>query len=185
MNSRASIMAGCMIGLAAVLSCCIENTILAALFFSIGLLYIRISKLNLFTGQIQNLKNFSVSFPQLLSCLIWNICGVTLLFSIMFSFDFPAAADKYFTITVLKWSHPWYHYITSGMCCGALMTIATKKESPLWLSVLCVMAFILAGFNHCIADWFYIFGSSDPIKYLYWFLIVIGNFLGGYLAATK
>ena len=61
----------------------------------------------------------------------------------------------------------------------------TKKESPLWLSILCVMAFILAGFNHCIADWFYVFGSFDPIKYLYWFLIVIGNFLGGYLAATK
>ena len=47
------------------------------------------------------------------------------------------------------------------------------------------MAFILAGFNHCIADWFYVFGSSDPTKYLYWFLVVIGNFIGGYLATTK
>lgn len=184
MYSRA-LSAGCMIGFAALLSCCIGNQILAALFFSIGLLYIRISKLYLYTGQIQNLKNHSTSFKELGIGLIGNITGVTLFFSLFFFLDFPAAADKYFAITAIKWSHPWYHYIASGMCCGALMTIATKKESPLWLSILCVMAFILAGFNHCIADWFYVFGSSDPIKYLYWFLIVIGNFFGGYLAATK
>lgn len=180
-----ALLAGCMIGFAALLSCCIENQILAALFFSIGLLYIRISKLYLYTGQIQNLKNHSTSFKELCVGLFGNICGVTLLFSLFFFLDFQAAADKYFAITAIKWSHPWYHYIISGICCGILMTIATKKESPLWLSSLCVVAFILAGFNHCIADWFYVFGSSDPTKYLYWFLVVIGNFFGGYLATTK
>ena len=182
---ESSVMAGFMIGFAALLSCCVENQILAALFFSIGLLYIRISKFYLYTGQIQNIKNHSTSFGKLCGGLLGNICGVTLVFSLFFFLNFPAAADKYFTITAAKWSHPWYHYIASGMCCGALMTIATKKESPLWLSILCVMAFILAGFNHCVADWFYIFGTTNPIKYFYWFLTVIGNFIGGLIIATK
>lgn len=174
-----------MIGFAALLSCCVENQILAALFFSIGLLYIRISKFYLYTGQIQNLKDRSTSFKELGIGLFGNITGVTLIFFLFFFLDFQAAADKYFAIVALKWSHPWYHYIASGMCCGVLMTIATKKENPLWLSILCVMAFILAGFNHSIADWFYIFGEHSLTKYLYWFLTVIGNFLGGYLVATK
>lgn len=184
MYSRA-LSAGCMIGFAALLSCCVENQILAALFFSIGLLYIRISKFYLYTGQIQNLKNHSTSFKELGIGLIGNISGVTFFFSLLFFLNFQAAADKYFAITAIKWSYPWYHYIASGICCGILMTIATKRESPLWLSSLCVAAFILAGFNHCIADWFYVFGSLNPLKYFYWFLTVIGNFLGGYLAATK
>lgn len=183
--STQALLAGILIGFAAIISCCVENTILAALFFSIGLLYIRISKLYLYTGQIQNIKNNSTSGLELFQGLCFNVIGVTFAFSLMFFLNFPTAADKYFAITALKWSHPWYHYIASGMCCGALMTIATKKESPLWLSILCVMAFILAGFNHSIADWFYIFGEQGLTKYLYWLLVVIGNFLGGYLAATK
>ena len=182
---ESSLMAGFMIGFAALLSCCVENQILAALFFSIGLLYIRISKFYLYTGQIQNIKNHSTSFGKLCGGLLGNICGVTLVFSLFFFLNFPAAANKYFTITAAKWSHPWYHYIASGICCGALMTIATKKESPLWISILCVMAFILAGFNHCVADWFYVFGATNPIKYFYWLLIVIGNFIGGLIIATN
>ena len=117
--------------------------------------------------------------------LIWKYLWRYVRFSLFFFLNFPAAADKYFIITTAKWSYPWYHYIASGICCGMMMTIATKKESPLWLSNLCVMAFILAGFNHCVADWFYIFGTANSIKYLYWFLTVIGNFIGGLIIATK
>ena len=39
------------------------------------------------------------------------------------------------------------------------------------------------GFNHSIADWFYI--GSEPINFLKWFLVICGNFIGGYLVATK
>ena len=54
MKARA-IMAGIMIGFAAILSCAISNPILAAGFFSLGLLYIRMNGWYLYTGQIQNL----------------------------------------------------------------------------------------------------------------------------------
>ena len=184
MNNK-SILAGFLIGFAALLSCCIENNLISALAFSIGLLYIRISHSYLFTGQIQNLKSHKTTAVKLLTGLIGNIAGVTLAFTVFFFLHFQNAADKFFAITAVKWTYPWYHYLASGFCCGILMTVATKKESPLWLSILCVMAFILAGFNHCIADWFYLLGSTDKIKYLYWFLVVIGNFFGGYSVATE
>ena len=93
----------------------------------------------------------------------------------------PMLTDTYNAIVGAKWLNPWYYYIFSGICCGILMTIATKKETPLWVSSLCVMAFILAGFNHCVADWFYIGAAWSNL--LKWFCIVIGNFLGGILAA--
>ena len=47
-----AVLAGFVIGLAALLSCSIDNPYLAALFFSLGLLFIRIEKMPLFTGQI-------------------------------------------------------------------------------------------------------------------------------------
>ena len=47
-----SMLAGFIIGLAALLSCSINNSYLAALLFSLGLLYICIEKMPLFTGQI-------------------------------------------------------------------------------------------------------------------------------------
>ena len=62
------------------------------------------------------------------------------------------------------------------------MTIATNKNTPLWISPLCVMAFILAGFHHCVADWFYL-SSTD--SYLYWLLIAFGNFIGGLIGTVN
>ena len=80
-----------------------------------------------------------------------------------------------------KWIYPWYYYLGSGIGCGILMTIATKKETPLWISSLCVVAFIIAGFNHSIADWFYI----DLKQIHLWLCVVLGNFIGGYIVAIK
>lgn len=180
--SRA-LYAGFMIGFAALLSCCVENKILAALFFSLGLLYIRIQGFYLYTGQIQNIKNKTTTFKELFCGLCGNIVGVgvAVIIAMFLSIDKPLLANTYSTIVSTKWLNPWYYYVLSGICCGVLMTIATKKETPFWVSSLCVMAFILAGFNHCVADWFYI--GAAPTNLLKWLCVVIGNFIGGYFVA--
>lgn len=181
-----AVSAGFMIGFAALLSCHIANQYLAALFFSIGLLYIRITKAYLFTGQVQNLKNKTTTLTELFIGLFGNLIGVgvaLLIFAFLTGTN-NTASDKFILLAEAKWNYPWYHYFLSGICCGVLMTIATKKESPLWLSIICVAAFILAGFNHCIADWFYI-GNFFSHRFFLWLSIMIGNFVGGYLVATK
>ena len=61
-----------------------------------------------------------------------------------------------------------------GIGCGMLMQIgvtAYKKNYP-FLTVMCVMAFILAGYKHCIA---YAYNSLDVMSFA---LIVLGNIIG-------
>lgn len=185
--SRYPTLAGAIIGGAAALSCCTSNQYLAALFFSIGLLYIRIEKLWLFTGQIQNIRKKSITFPELIVGFINNCLGVTLVFwlaMVIFTYR-EDAAIKYVTTVNNKWVYSWLYYLFSGAFCGGLMTIATDKNAPLFVSILCVCAFILAGFNHSIADYFYLLSSFTKDNFLSWIWIVIGNFIGGWLVATS
>ena len=61
-----------------------------------------------------------------------------------------------------------------GIGCGMLMQIgvtAYKKNYP-FLTAMCVMAFILAGYKHCIA---YAYNSLDVMSFA---LIVLGNIIG-------
>ena len=61
------------------------------------------------------------------------------------------------------------------------MTIATYKKTPLYISVLCVMAFLMAGFNHCVADSFYLFLQlGNWYAWLMFIAVVLGNLIGGY-----
>lgn len=67
-----------------------------------------------------------------------------------------------------------------AVLCGILMTMATRVSSPKYVTIGCVAAFILAGFNHCIADSFY-FAACLPESIPYLVLITAGNTLGGLL----
>lgn len=177
-----SMLAGFIIGLAALLSCSINNSYLAALLFSLGLLYIRIEKLPLFTGQIQKLPTGEITWWQLFKIFLYNIFGVGGAWILMFglSFHHNILLENYVAIATAKWLFPWWYYIISGLICGFLMTIATRPNTPLWVSSLCVVAFILGKFNHCIADWFY-----APSNILLWFCIVLGNLIGGVIAVPQ
>ena len=44
-----------------------------------------------------------------------------------------------------------------------LESMATNKKTPFWITSLCVATFILAGFNHCIADAYYILISGNTL----------------------
>lgn len=84
-----------------------------------------------------------------------------------------------------KLAAPLWLIFVKGVWCGFLMFTAVdefKKTGKLVAILLCVPAFILAGFEHSIADAFYI-----AVDGIYWesirFLLVViaGNVLGGQL----
>lgn len=185
--ARSPILAGAIIGGAAALSCCTANQYLAALFFSIGLLYIRIEKLWLFTGQIQNIRKKKITFSELFVGFLLNCIGVLLAywFAINIFNHREDAMVKFVTVADHKWIYLWSYYLLSGAFCGGLMTIATDKNAPLFVSILCVCAFILAGFNHSIADCFYLFFDFTAHNFSLWICVAIGNFAGGWLIATR
>lgn len=181
---RKYLLAGIMIGVAGILYCSTQEKTIAALFFSIGLIYIRISGLYLYTGQVQNILLRQTNWKELLFGLFHNLSGVFVVLmtvGIVLLSSKEEFCDSYAAICNAKWIYPFYYYIASGVMCGILMTIATKRNAPLWLSIMCVMAFILAGFNHCIADFMYINSFDAVFK---WFLVLIGNTVGGLLATT-
>ena len=67
--------------------------------------------------------------------------------------------------------------------CGLLMTFAVRAPQPqpmrLFYIMGCVMAFILGGFYHCVADMFYTLTGAMNGKQLFnMFFVTAGNIVG-------
>lgn len=142
-----SIMSGLLIGLCADINNRIGG-LCGAFLFSIGLLTICMLEFSLFTGKVGS----SNDAKKLFTTFVLNIFGVIIM-RILFTFN---------------------NMFVLGIGCGMLMQIgvtAYKKNLPI-LTIMCVMAFILAGYKHCIA---YVYNSLDIINFV---LIVLGNIVG-------
>ena len=142
-----AIMSGLLIGLCADINNRIGG-LCGAMLFSIGLLTICMRELPLFTGRVGGSNNIE----ELLLMLFLNALGV-LIIKLLFLFN---------------------NMFTLGIGCGILMQIAVtayKKNIPI-LTTMCVMAFILAGYKHCIAN---IYNSLDIMNFV---LILLGNIVG-------
>ena len=142
-----SIFSGMLIGLCADINNRVGG-LCGAFLFSIGLLTICMLEFSLFTGKVGS----SNDAKELFTTFVLNILGVIIM-RVIFTFN---------------------NMFTLGIGCGMLMQIgvtAYKKNLPM-LTVMCVMAFILAGYKHCIA---YVYSSLDIINFV---LIVLGNIVG-------
>lgn len=178
------ILAGIMISISCVLYISIPNSVIGAAAFSIGLITIIIFELNLFTGQvgyIVSVYDAIFSFCTLLS----NVLGCCLSY---LYFAYIKNEDKYFMSKVellseKKYCYPILKLFLMGVGCGILMYIAIesfKKSVSIIIVILCVSTFILCGFEHSIADAFYmLFTIESPISYIGKIIIIaLGNALG-------
>lgn len=172
-----AIAAGLAIGLGCWLFLTIENPILGALMFACGLLAVRIYKLNLFTGKTQLLCTTTITNKEYWTIFCGNIIGI----AIMALIGGQIYSTRALEIAAAKTSQSFLVAISKGIGCGMLMSLATYKDSPLWLSAFCVLAFIAAGFNHCIADLYYFLCGGTILSFLKWIGTIIGNIIGGLL----
>ena len=110
--------------------------------------------------------------------LFYNLLGVAFMWWIT-RFIIQDAAIP---IAQAKAAQPFQVAFMRAVGCGMLMSIATYKESPLCMCLICVPAFILAGFNHCIADMYYALVG----KAIGWSFIatILGNICGGILMSN-
>lgn len=166
-----------MAGMAIALGCCLfllaPNNIIGAVLFSCGLLCVRIYKLSLFTGKMQYMITELYPIKYYPMILIGNFIGVIIIALCTFGLTHEAAVP----VAAAKAAQPFLTALFKGIGCGMLMSLATYQESPLWMCLLCVPAFILAGFNHCVADAYYaLAGLNIGTGFV---ATIIGNIIGG------
>ena len=168
-----AVLAGISISLGCWISLSISSPMLGAMLFACGLLAVRSLKFDLFTGKTQFMTTKTYPASYYIVVLLGNITGC-LFMAVIASVAVRSGA---MSISLTKAEQTLLEAFSKATACGMLMTIATASNTPMFVSVMCVMAFILAGFNHCIADAFYMIAAKN-FSWT-WFATLAGNIMGG------
>ncbi len=182
---KKSIIGGFLIGFGGTVYLNMDNKIVAAFLFGLGLFTIINFELNLYTGKIGSLSK--ENWKEILLTLIGNFIGTNLFAFLVLQTRLAGKLKEAVAPAVeLKLSDNLLSTFILAIFCGILMSIAvgTFKKLPNILGTLavflCVAVFILAGFEHCVANMFFFALSSSPADYLLTLLVAIaGNSLGG------
>ena len=189
-----AILAGIMIGIGGCALLSISIPVVGSVFFAFGLMTIIAFKFKLYTGLIGYYHD--KGNDTLMSYVILgNLIGTAFVGLVVSQF-LPDLSGKATALVMKKadmiLNIDYMKAITMGFMCGVLMQIAvavwkhdeiTTDFQKSFITILAVSIFILSGFEHSIADMFYLFASKTDlpvINQIYFILFVIfGNGLGG------
>lgn len=181
---RESLCAGILITIGGTVFLSCENKTVGAVLFSVALLCICYKSYYLFTGKIGYIveQHTKQDFLNLDIGLFGNL-AVTFFLGMLLRTVLPNIGEKAAEMCSAKLAQfPLYTFIR-GFFCGILMYLAVSiyKEKNSVLGILfCVPVFILCGFEHSIADMFYL-GASGIFSVkiiLFTALVVAGNTFG-------
>ena len=187
-----SILAGIMIGIGGTIYLSLDNKIVGAIQFAIGLFIIVVYSFNLYTGKIGYLiNNFNKKYiRELIITLIGNFIGTFFVgFILKYTRIYTMISEKAKTLADIKLNDTLISILILSFFCGILMYLAVNtykevKDIGKYLAVfLGVIVFILCGFEHCIANMYYFSVSStwSLNTLLYLLVMILGNSLGGIL----
>ena len=174
-----SILAGVCISMGCICYLSVENRIIGAFLFSVGLISILNYKLVLFTGRI----GLSKTIKDIIRNLFYFVgnaigCMITYLLSshTILKYD---VSSKLQNIVADKITTNILDLFILGIFCGILMYFATKTYKNNVLPMLCVVVFILIGAEHSVADSFYMLASNDITRYFGVIIpVILGNSIG-------
>lgn len=183
-----AVLAGMCIGLGAMVFLSLENRIVGAMLFTIGLFCVCSFGLNLFTGKVcyapENGFKFACALP-----VIWlgNLVGTGVTALVVMFTRTDVIAAKASELCAVKLNDSLLSLFLLGVLCNIFIYIAVEsfKSNPHELGKYIalffgVMAFILTGTEHCVADMFYFHLSGwNPDALLRVFVITLGNSAGG------
>ena len=190
---KKSILSGLLIsfGCSVYLSCVDKGLVwLGAFLFSAGLFTICEYGFNLYTGKVGyiafRLKDVKY-IGLVLLILVFNLI-TTFGLGYLIGLYFPAVRSVAVNIYSQKLMMPYSKLLLSGVLCGILMYLAvdTWKRGAKLGCFLYVPLFILAGFDHSIANSFYNGAALNEHTFtqqnlMVVLLVVLGNALGGML----
>lgn len=182
---KKAIVAGLVIGIGCTVYLNMDNSIVASFLFGLGLFTIINFELNLFTGKIGYINKDN--YVEILITLVGNGLGANIMAFLMKQTRLSTKLiEKAEPIVAAKLGDNYLSLFLLAICCGVLMfiAVATFKKQPNVLGTLavflCVSVFILSGFEHCIANMFYLGLVSTPDQYILPLLVMIlGNSTGG------
>ena len=187
-----SFLAGIMIAIGGTVFLSIENKVIGASLFSIGLFGVLIYNLNLYTGKIGYLiTNFNLKYiKELIITLIGNFIGACSVgFILRYTRIYDNIYEKSLILANTKLNDNILSIFILSIFCGLLMYYAVngfKKQTDFgkYLVVyLGVAVFILCGFEHCIANMYYfsvaVIWSLKTLGYTG--IMVLGNSLGSFI----
>ena len=187
------IYAGIMIGIAGTVYLSVDNKVVGSFLFALGLLTICMYGMNLYTGKIGYvLINKPKYLFELLFTLIGNFIGTFIVGKLMLLTRFKAVGEAAKKVGTLKLNDNLLSIFILSILCGMLMYIAVNNHKKIsgeigkYIGIfLCVMVFILSGFEHSVANMYYFSaGSLWSFKTLLYVLVmVLGNSVGSILIA--
>lgn len=185
-----AVMTGFAIGIGGVAFLSCDNKYIGSFLFGTGLFVILSFGFNLFTGKVGYLVENKPSYLGDL-VLIWlgNLAGTVIMGGMILCTRVGGGLyEKASKICETKFNDNLTSIFFLAFFCGMLMFIAAdgfkKIENPVgkMLAVfLPVMAFILSGYEHCIANMFYftVAGVWSANTLLYLAVMSLGNAAGG------
>lgn len=187
------IYAGIMIGMGGVAFLALDSKIAGSLFFSIGLLTVCMYSMNLYTGKIGYIINNKLNYLwELFMALIGNFIGTYFVAFMVRNSRFDAYVEKAQGMATIKLDDNLLSIFVLAFFCGVLMYIAVncykKTNDPFGKYIpiiMCVMTFILCGFEHCVANMFYFSAAGvwSLKTIVYTLMMVLGNSVGAVVFA--
>lgn len=183
------ILAGLCIALGGAAFLSIENKVVGALFFTLGLFTIVTMNFNLFTGKVCYLFDNKPSYLLDL-LLIWcgNLTGTFITAQLLLATRVQGISEKAAALCETKLDDGLLSIFLLSVFCNILIFIAVDgyKNNPhpvgKYLALFFgVAGFILCGYEHCVANMFYISVADmwDAKAFGYLLMMTLGNSVGG------
>lgn len=179
----------------------VASPIIGPFLFSTGLILIYNFDFYLYTGKICYLfENKSETYKKKISDLLIGVLGNligALIMGLTLRLVLKGSNDQLFinlsSSVSKKINYEWYQMIILGFFCGMFLYFAVEGFKTIdnvlgkyIVLMLCIAGFIIAGFEHSIANMFY-FSLNNTFSlssFFLLFLCFIGNTLGGLFIPT-
>lgn len=185
-----AVLAGICISIGGTVFLSLESKVVGAFLFTIGLFVICTNGLHLFTGKIcyifENGKDYLRTIPVIwLGNLVGTFCSAAVLCMTRIG---SAITEKAASICQIKLNDSVGSILVLSFFCNILIYIAVDgfKNNPhevgKYLALFFgVVVFILCGFEHCVANMFYISAAKAWSARAFYYLLImtVGNGLGG------
>ncbi len=186
-----SILAGMAIAIGGIANLTLENKVAGAIFFTAGLFTVCVFGFHLFTGKVCYVfENKAGYIVDLIVIWLGNLAGAVITAFLVLQTRISGINEKAVTMASAKLSQSPLSVFILGIFCNIMIYIAvegyrsSKHELGKYLALFFgVTVFVLCGFEHCVANMFYLtMANAWDAKALVFILInTAGNILGGIL----